>query len=1214
MRILKKGVLLLLILSMCIMPINPIHATNSQNSPKYETEAKKLYDFGLVKGSSEVNQELDLESPVTKEEAVILALRLSNNEQKVEDLTEDDIVELLGRYTDGNLVSQWAKEYVAYAIKKEIIVGNKIDPKKNIDGENFAMMLLKLLGYENNEDIKALELLGEKNGWTTEQINEFDKPLTRDDLAGMMYKSLNLRNASGTSIITNVIERKAEEIDTKLYTFESGIPDDIESYNESEISLSEKHFKGGYRSLQWNYSKESSLVFSTPIGFELFDENSGSNKLDTFAFWVYNEKPVHDKLTVEFGRGDKVDCYFTFGLDFTGWRTAWVSYERDMQGEPREDMDTMRIKAPANVEAGTLYFDQIVLANPVDSRHQNRDFQVPFVNVEADNMANKHWVSLYKFYDLKSKDKLPEKVTTEDIEDFNLISQRLYDNLFINKNVDEKAMDAIRKQFNTYNIARNKGTITGNSVDLPSVKQIYPQEIMDAVYIDLRHTNVRKQYTDIMYNIANMYHSTDNAEYKKELNQIFIDMTEHMLDQGWEAGSILGTVHHIGYNVRGFYNSVFLMREQLKEAGLLDRVQKSIYWFTGMGRIYDYEDKEPGNVDILNTTIQGMLISILIKEDTPDKVRDFDGFSDWMNRCMKTTPGLSGGFKEDGSGFHHRNGYPGYANPAFNGLTPVVYYMSGTKYRLEEQAHELLKKVIMVTRLYTNKYQWLVSLSGRGVDGTSKITDKPFGFLALAGTPDGEEEVDPEAAAAYLRLTNLKKPSKTAKMLLDMGYTPEDSPNGNWTMNYSNLGLHRRDDWLAGVRGHSKYLWGNETYTNSNLYGRYIAYGQVQIMSQGDPINNKDSGYNPNGYNWNRWPGTTTIQLPIDELKSDVRNLDEFSGFEEMLISDESYSGALNIEGENGMFAMKLHEHPKYDESHRARKSVFFFDDRIILLGSDIENDNEKYKTQTTMFQNYLANKDMPIWVNSKDSVKEFPYEQNIQTDKDFWVMDNNSNGYFIPEGYDVEITRSTQDSKNHKNGKDTKGDFVTAIIDHGKAPKNQDYEYAILVKTDVESIEKFTEQMGNTDTALYKVLQKDKNAHIVKDRLSNTTGYAIFEANDNIDEGIVKGVDTSTMIMTKETGDDLVLSMVDPDLHLYEGIDESQYDEDGNRKEVSIYSREWCKNESKPSTVKLTIAGEWNLKTVNENCKIISKDSAETQFEFTCQDAKPIEIELSKK
>ena len=60
-------------------------------------------------------------------------------------------------------------------------------------------------------------------------------------------------------------------------------------------------------------------------------------------------------------------------------------------------------------------------------------------------------------------------------------------------------------------------------------------------------------------------------------------------------------------------------------------------------------------------------------------------------------------------------------------------------------------------------------------------------------------------------------------------------------MNYAALALHRRGEWLVGVRGHSRYVWSNESYQNANLYDRYIAHGQIQIMSKRTPVNNQES-------------------------------------------------------------------------------------------------------------------------------------------------------------------------------------------------------------------------------------------------------------------------------------------------------------------------------------------------------------------------------------
>lgn len=69
------------------------------------------------------------------------------------------------------------------------------------------------------------------------------------------------------------------------------------------------------------------------------------------------------------------------------------------------------------------------------------------------------------------------------------------------------------------------------------------------------------------------------------------------------------------------------------------------------------------------------------------------------------------------------------------------------------------------------------------------------------------------------------------------------------------------------------------------------------------------------------------------------------------IIFHETFLGGLNIEGENGVHAMKLHEHLKHRGSYKGNKSMFIFDNRIICLGSNIENDSYKYKTETTLLK-----------------------------------------------------------------------------------------------------------------------------------------------------------------------------------------------------------------------------------------------------------------------
>jgi len=1001
------------------------------------------------------------------------------------------------------------------------------------------------------------------------------------------------------------MEQDAKAHGIPLFLFEDGVPKTFTS-KEGTLETTDEHSKDGRQALKWKFQNGSRLTVKEKINFKPYVENNQDQSIDTFVVWVYNEKPVNDVATFQFGRGNKVDSWFEMDLNFTGWRTAWVSFERDMEGTPHPQMNRMTIVAPEST-SGTLYFDSMMLSTPLDPRHHTPDRQVPFVNPTVMEAANSHWLGLLHYSRLTPPEPQSE-VSDSAIAGIRAIDEKFTELVFKKQKVTESLLNDIRGEFATFGIKRSdEGGISGGSLFMPHFDQI-PAPLKED-FKNLNNTIDLRKYTDFMQVVANAYLSTEDDNQKSELKTMYIDLVDHLADQGWNDGSSQGTMHHLGYNIRGFYTSAFLMRDVLREAERLDRTQKALFWLSGAGKIYTPEEEVVGNIDILNTTLNGMLASILVQEDTVEKIRDMESFSAWLSQGLRPAKGLDAAFKKDGSAFHHANHYPAYANDAFKGVTPIMYVLSNSPFRVAEDAHETLKKALLSMRLYSNKTQWLISVAGRHPTGTQGLVLPPYRYMALAGTPDGKEEIDREVAAAYLRLSD--KEDATVREFKKVGVSAEADPNGYWSMNYANLGIHRRDDWLVGVKGYSRYLWGNETYQNANLYGRYMSYGHMQIMGS---YNHKDSGYVQEGWDWNRWPGTTTIHLPLDKLRSDVRNVDKFSGFEEMLLSDETYSGSLSLQGQNGMFAMKLHEHPKYDGTHRARKSYFFFDNRIVALGSDIENENSEYPTETTLFQNHMQANTEPVWMSSTGEITEFPYQEKLTLSDAAWMIDNKENGFYIPAGQTLAVSRSEQQSKDQKDGSDTSGTFSTAWIDHGHAPKDGKYQYAVLVKTKAEEIKAFAEAMENADLAPYHVLQQDRNAHIVHDQATGITGYALFEVNHAVEHGMVKAVDTPSMVMTKMEGDKLILSAVDPDLRLYEGIEEDQYDENGVQKEVSIYSRTWRHSESKMKQMRITIEGEWQLGTTDARIRIISATNGKTVIEFDSKDAEPREIQLLPK
>lgn len=289
------------------------------------------------------------------------------------------------------------------------------------------------------------------------------------------------------------------------------------------------------------------------------------------------------------------------------------------------------------------------------------------------------------------------------------------------------------------------------------------------------------------------------------------------------------------------------------------------------------------------------------------------------------------------------------------------------------------------------------------------------------------------------------------------------------------------------------------------------------------------------------------------------------------------------------MFAMKLHEHSKYNDTHRARKSVFLFDNRVILLGSNIENKSD-YETHTTLFQNYLIDK------NSISKVEKLK-------DSSF-ILDTQNNLYKIVEGK-LKYRNGLQHSLDQNKGIPTENYYEMAYINHGKNPKNQKYHYAILIKGNIEEQEKFKKDSN------YQVLQQDYNAHIVEDKISKMRGYALFESGD-IKDKYLKSIDTPSLIFIDPNDNSLELSFVDPDLRLYEGKDESQYEKNGKLKEVSIYSRKWNSNPSIPHTSTIVLNGRYSLE--KESKDIITEITDNTTIiKITTTYAMPVKFTLKK-
>ena len=881
--------------------------------------------------------------------------------------------------------------------------------------------------------------------------------------------------------------------------------------------------------------------------------------------WIYNKKPIVDKMQVQFKKKGEVKSYFSINMNFIGWRTMWVQYDRDMSGKAEENMDEITFISP-NVN-GEIYIDQIYTSILIDPRHNARDEQVDFVNLQADNAVNSHWMALYKNYNAISQNKDIQKLTSEEIKGIRSVENRFKNDIIKKEKVNSKLIEKNREKLQEY---------LTTTVVSPQTIVLY-KDFSEEEKSYLKDVQI-KEYGNWLRELAFMYNSTEDKKYKKEIYKIFKKGLNHLYEQGWTKGSCQGTIHHLGYQVRELYQSIFLMKEPLLKDKNLKQAKEMVTWYSAMGILYTPDSEIKGvNADVLNTMLPGMLIAILLNDDDKATASQLYQLNHYLTKSIDYAPGLLGGFKEDGSMFHHMQNYPAYAKGAFEGLTPIMYYLGNTVFALDDYSFNIVKKAVLMTRVYSNTHTWLISISGRHPDDRFQISDEVFRYLAL-GKKVGN---DSELASAYLRLA---PQGRFAEELSSLGFKTETTPQGAWTMNMSSLQLHRRDNWLIGVKGYSRYLVGNETYIKNNLFGRYMSYGNFQILEN----SLIESGYVQQGWDWAHFPGTTAIALPIDKLKSPISQVDIYSGVEEMLLSDETFSGGNSLNN-NGMFAMKLHEHSKYNDTHRARKSVFLFDNRVILLGSDIENKSD-YETHTTLFQNYLSDK------NSISKVEKIKNNN--------FILDTQNNLYKVVEG-NLKYKNGLQHSLDQNKGTPTENYYEMAYINHGKNPKNQKYQYAILVKGNNEEQEIFKKNSN------YQVLQQDYNAHIVEDEISKMRGYALFESGD-VKDKYLKSIDAPSLILIKPNDNSLELSFVDPDLRLYEGKDENQYEKNGKLKEVSIYSRKWNSNPSIPHTSTIILNGKYSLEKENKDISIEILDNT-TIIKITTTYAMPVKLTLRK-
>lgn len=938
----------------------------------------------------------------------------------------------------------------------------------------------------------------------------------------------------------------------QLTGFEQEIPGNFKGSDGQELALSTLYYKEGRRSLEWKFSPNGILDVPSESVFTLNDDNG-------ITLWIYNEEACHDSLRFEFySPAGHVSYHFGFRLYAAGWRACWISFKH-MQGDKREkEIAGYRIVAPAR--QGRVFLDRLTFPVRKINDRTTPDLQMP-TNNSLTYRDLWHWCRVWQWEQYSYDLPLSPALTAAEKQELATVETRL-SKMLDKQRAPRKEVEKAYSTFQAAGIRPSGNGFTGAPV-------VAPDEL------DRRKGEI--SLNDLEDMLAGFAYDACYNHSEQSLKNYFL-VWDYAINQGFAFGSGMGTNHHYGYQVRRIYTTAWLLRDAIRKAPAADAILSTLaFWSALQETRIPYQYGRDELLDSWHTLLMAKTVSALIPADERERARALAGLSRWLIGSLHYSPGTIGGIKVDGTTFHHGGFYPAYTTGVLAMAGQFIALTSHTRYVPTLEARQVLKSAFLSMRNYSNRYEWGIGIGGRHPFGGSMKDDdvQAFAQLALSGDLSGEgNPFDRHLAADYLRLCDKETPE--AAYFRQEGVTPAKAPEGFFVYNYGSAGIFRRNDWMVTLKGYTTDVWGAEIYKKDNRYGRYQSYGSVQIM--GYP-SRKASGYDENGWDWNRLPGTTTIHLPFELLDSPLPGTT-------MAHSKENFSGSSSLEGQNGMFAMKLMERrlKNFTPDFVARKSVFCFGNRLICLGTGISNSNASFPTETTLFQSTFRQGENGIRVDGK--LKDEAFRQRLDDGKRHCIQDGYNNYYFV-EGSDVQVQISHQTSRHEKTRAETQGTFASAYIDHGTAPHDARYEYMVLIQPTQQEVSAARRK------APYRILRQDNTAHVVADPATGITAYAAFEDYAPADDRIFLSIPAETMVMQQQTGNRLLLSVCDPNLNIAE----------------KTYT---TKEPSRPIEKRVVLKGKWTVTSPHERATM-QTGQTETVLIVTCQHGQPVELSLSR-
>ena len=727
-------------------------------------------------------------------------------------------------------------------------------------------------------------------------------------------------------------------------------------------------------------------------------------------------------------------------------------------------------------------------------------------------------------------------------------------------------------------------------------------------------------------------------DYRRNGNQAALEPALRIMRwveaAGFAAGNEDGKKFLSCLLVAPFPHATALLRDELAGLGMLERNVETVWWYSEFERAF--ADPAAGfvetNADAMRSSVFNSLVAILAMRSGARQVTMLRHWVRWLQTALEINPRLAGLLKPDGTGWHHRGIYTSaYAPEAWHFASLCIYLLHGTPFAVGRGTVDNVRLALRTHRQMAEQYDPPLATQGRIFDSPKPIPEA-YVYLALAADPvdaamagivgelctDLLEDVlagRERASVGRLRgVFDFDLDGQGGKFLCNQTlgrlelmarvlqmHVPARAPaDGFLSKPWGGLALHRRAGWLASVKGWSQYVWDFEMHPSSwatveeNVFAQRISYGTLQIITGGSPA---ASGWTVHdGWDWSRWPGTTVIGKKREEL------YDSKTSWACRFFSAATFVGAVECGGRNGVFSMRLREH-YYEPGFHALKSYFFFGNTVLCVGSNIESRDPEHPVETILFQCGMPESTTPVELNGA-TIRAASFEWSGEAGRPVSVMDPVGNAYLIPDGRDVRLRRGEQISRDAWNRKETRGNYTTCWLDHGKQPRDLGndeglYSYTILIQPGSGAIA--AEQKHPS----FQILRRDHRAHIARHIPTCTTAGAVFESDWMIPEGPLRRTDTPILYSACEEADGrLRLSIADPDLRL------------PHRLNIGFHDPESEQTPSRSAEVRVQVRGIWELPDGITNPRVEKAAHAPegvTSLVFHCRDGATVEVLLRK-